>query len=150
MESTRLYAPQSRWLIVLLGAFLMRVAAQPLALLTGWRWLPPFDAWQSGAVPYPLLLASQLLLAAWMAYLIAGVTSGRTRPRRPVGRWVMAAAGLYAAVMIPRLVLGLTVFRGHWWLDAPLPTLFHLVLMTFLAVYGHYHLRGHHIASRTA
>ncbi len=56
---------------------------------------------------------------------------------------VAVAAALYGAVMVPRLVLGLTVARGHWWLDAPLPTVFHLVLMTFLAVYGHYHLRGH-------
>lgn len=133
----------SRWLRLLLAAFLLRVAAQPLARLSGWRWLPPFEAWQSGAFPYPALLASQLVLAALMAYAAAGVSSGRTRPRPALGRWVAAAAGLYAAVMVPRLILGLTAYRGHWWLDAPLPTAFHLVLMTFLAVYGHYHLRGH-------
>ena len=106
------------------------------------------QAWQSGALPYPVLLASQVLLAVWMAYAAAGVATGRTRPDRAVGRRFAAAAAVYAAVMVPRLVLGLTVARGHWWLDAPLPTVFHLVLMTFLAVYGHYHLRGHRIASR--
>jgi hypothetical protein len=131
------------WLRLLLAAFLLRVAAQPLARLSGWRWLPPFEAWQSGALPSPVLLASQLVLAALMTYAATGVSSGRTKPRPALGRWVAAAAGLYATVMVPRLVLGLTLYRGHWWLDAPLPTVFHLVLMTFLAVYGHYHLRGH-------
>ena len=123
MESSRPRARHGPWLWLLLAAFLLRVAAQPLALLAGWPWLPPFEAWQSGALPYPVLLASQV---------------------------VLAAAGLYAAVMVPRLVLGLTVYRGHWWLDAPLPTVFHLVLMTFLAVYGHYHLCGHPLDSRGA
>lgn len=150
MEGTRTYRAHGRWLWLLLGAFLLRVAAQPLALVDGWRWLPPFAAWQSGALPYPVLLAGQLILAAWMASAAAGVAAGRTVPRPALGRRVAVAAALYAAVMVPRLVLGLTVARGHWWLDAPLPTVFHLVLMTFLAVYGHYHLRGTRHASPVA
>jgi hypothetical protein len=52
--------------------------------------------------------------------------------------------------MTTRLVLGVTVLRGHWWFDAPLPTVFHLALTTFMAVYGHYHLRGHAPASAHA
>ena len=147
MEGTPLYRAHGRWLGLLLAAFLLRVAAQPLALVSGWRWLPPFAAWQSGALPYPVLLGSQLILAAWMAFAAAGVASGRTVPRPALGRRFALAAALYAAVMVPRLVLGLTVARGHWWLDAPLPTVFHLVLMTFLAVYGHYHLRGPRLES---
>jgi hypothetical protein len=150
MEGTRPRPRHGPWLWLLLAAFLLRVAAQPLALVAGGPWLPPFEAWQSGALPYPVLLASQVLLAVWMGYAAAGVTTGRTRPDRAVGRRVAMAAAVYAAVMVPRLALGLTVARGHWWLDAPLPTVFHLVLMTFLAVYGHYHLRGHSIAPRIA
>jgi hypothetical protein len=148
MEGSRPRPVHGRWLRVLLVAFLVRVAAQPLAGIGGWRWLPPFEAWHSGALPYPVLLATQLLLAVLMASAAAGVSSGRTQPRPALGRWVAAAAGLYATVMVPRLVLGLTVYRGHWWLDTPLPTVFHLVLMTFLAVYGHYHLRGHSLDTR--
>jgi hypothetical protein len=83
-----------------------------------------------------------------MAWAAAGVANGRTRPRAAVGRLVAAAAGLYGAVMVSRLALGLTLARGHWWLDAPLPTVFHLGLTTFLAVYGHYHLCGHAPDSR--
>jgi hypothetical protein len=78
-----------------------------------------------------------------MAAIAAGVAGGRTRPRRAVGRVLAAVAVVYGGVMATRLGLGLTAFRGHWWLDAPLPTVFHLGLTTFIAVYGHYHLRGH-------
>ena len=78
MESTRIHRSHGRWLVWLLGAFLLRVAAQPLALVLAWPWLPPFAAWQSGALPYPGLLASQLILAAWMAAAAAGVAAGRT------------------------------------------------------------------------
>jgi hypothetical protein len=132
-----------RWLWLLLGVFLVRVIAQPLAGSTGWPWLPTFSAWQSGALPYPLLLAAQLAIAAGMAAAAAGVSAGRTRPRPTVGRVLAAVAVVYGGVMATRLALGLTAFRGHWWLDAPLPTVFHLGLTTFIAVYGHYHLRGH-------
>ncbi|MGD9906575.1 MAG: hypothetical protein AB7U83_24170 [Vicinamibacterales bacterium] len=131
-----------RWLWGLLGLFLVRVAAQPLALIGVAPWLPPFDAWQSGALSYPTLLAAQLGLAAAMAWAAAGVSAGRTRPRPTAGRRLAGLAALYGTVMTTRLVLGATLARGHWWLDAPLPTLFHLVLTTWLAVYGHYHLRG--------
>ena len=143
MENPRPCPSHGRWLWLLLGAFLVRVAAQPAAELTGWSWLPPFAAWQSGALPYPLLLVSQLLLAAAMAYAAVGVSRRRTEPRPAAGRWSWALAAVYGGVMLTRLVLGATAFRGHWWLDAPLPTVFHLVLTTFLVVYGHYHLRGH-------
>jgi hypothetical protein len=132
-----------RWLWLLLALFLVRVVAQPLAALTGWRWLPPFSAWQSGALPYPALLATQLIIAGAMAAGAAGVASGRTRPRRVIGLALAGVVVVYGGVMGARLVLGLTAFRGHWWLDAPLPTVFHLGLTTFIAVYGHYHLRGH-------
>ena len=137
----------TRWLWLLLALFLVRVVAQPLAALTGWRWLPAFSAWQSGALPYPVLLASQLVIAGAMAAAAAGVASGRTRPRRAIGLVLAGVAIVYGGVMGARLVVGLTAFRGHWWLDAPLPTVFHLGLTTFIAVYGHYHLRGHAPAS---
>lgn len=129
-----------RWLWALLGAFLARVLAQPLSLIVDWPALPPFDAWQSGALPYRWLLLSQIAIAGWMARAAWRVASGTVRPSPPRGRRVGAAAAVYGLIMSARLVLGLTVQRGHWWFDAPLPTLFHLVLATYLGVYAHYHL----------
>lgn len=139
-EVRRAHGP---WLWRLLGAFVFRVLAQPAAALTGWAVLPPFAAWQSGALPYPWLLGSQVALAGWMARTASRVTRGLERPSVGRGRWLTALAILYGGVMGARLLLGLSWLRGHWWFDAPLPTLFHLVLTAYLAVYAHYHLRGH-------
>lgn len=123
-----------------LGAFVVRVLLQPAASVTGWHVLPSFDAWQSGALPYPWLLTSQVLIVIWMARAAGRVSAGAERPSRRLGQGVAVFAGLYGALMVARLVLGLTFFRGHWWLDAPLPTVFHLVIAAYLGVYAHFHL----------
>lgn len=136
-----------RWLWLLLGLFLLRVAAQPLAWLTQWSALPSFDSWQSGALPYALLLPGQLLLVAMMARTARRVTSGAIVPNPRHGRTLLLIAAIYAAVAIGRLVAGATVLQGHWWFDAPLPSLFHLVLASFVAVYGNYHAAA---STRTA
>lgn len=131
----------ARWLWLLAGLFALRVVAQPLATVTGWRLLPPFAAWQSGALPYGVLLTTQVLLLGWMAWTAREVGAGRLVAARRIGRRLAAIAAVYGTVMSARLLLGATAFRGHWWLDAPLPTVFHLVITTYLAVLAHHHLR---------
>jgi hypothetical protein len=150
MDSGRPYPPHGGWLWALLAVFLVRVAAQPLAALSSWGWLPPFDAWQSGALPYPALLAGQLVLAGLMGWTAHRVSRRRTAPRPELGRALGLAAGVYFAVMLARLVLGATTARGHWWLDAPLPTVFHLGLAAYLGVYAHFHARRGVAGSSTA
>lgn len=130
-----------RWLLALTLVFTARVVAQPLAALTGWPFLPAFDAWQSGALPYPVLLASQIVLIAVMLRTARAIGRGQLGRSRRLGRALALFAGLYGGVMVARLALGLTIARGHWWLDAPLPTIFHLVLTTYLALVVHHHLR---------
>ena len=43
--------------------------------------------------------------------------------------------------MLIRLLLGLTIMRDSRWFTSYLPTAFHLVLASWLLVYGHFHLR---------
>jgi hypothetical protein len=43
--------------------------------------------------------------------------------------------------MLARLVLGATVLSSQRWFARPLPTIFHIVLATYLLLCGHYHLR---------
>jgi hypothetical protein len=75
------------------------------------------------------------------------VSLGRERPSVARGRSVGLLAGLYGTVMGARLLLGLTLFDGHWWFDAPLPTAFHLVIASYLAVYARYHVRAGHLGA---
>ena len=124
----------------LIAAFCLRIVGQPLAAF-GTPGLPPFDDWHSGTLPYPLLLASQLAIVALMVWTTRSVAAGTVRFRRRLGRWLLAASCLYAAVMAARLVLGATVLRDVAWFARPVPTVFHLVLAAYLGIYGHLHVR---------
>ena len=44
-------------LCLLLGMFAFRVISQFLQLIGEYSWLPEFDSWHSGVLPYPALLA---------------------------------------------------------------------------------------------
>ena len=134
--SSRIFAI---WLWSLLGLFCARVLAQIVQFGFDVPFLPPFDAWQSGVLPYPLLVAAQVLIAVFMAWIAAGVLSGRVVPSRARAVYWLAPGCLYLAVMIVRLALGLTLLDGHGWFDRPLPTGFHIVLASFLLVVGAYH-----------
>ncbi|HNK14812.1 MAG TPA: hypothetical protein PLZ20_09620, partial [Nitrospira sp.] len=52
------------WLLGLLLLFLFRVLAQMIQLVAPVAVLPPFHAWQSGALPYPVLVGVQVLILA--------------------------------------------------------------------------------------
>ncbi|MGB7217276.1 MAG: hypothetical protein WBD07_00580 [Vicinamibacterales bacterium] len=136
--ASRTYAP---WLWLLAAAFLVRVLAQPMALVVGTRFLLPFDAWYSGVVPYSVLLATQLLILGWLTLTARRFAVGTVAPRRRLGVVTLVFAVVYFAAMLIRLLLGATILGDRRWFASPLPTIFHLVLATFLFLYGHFHLR---------
>jgi uncharacterized protein len=138
VESSRDYA---RWLWLLLALFIVRVVAQPLALLTSARFLPPFEAWHSGVLPYPALVAAQLLIIAWLARTAWRMTKAAVTPSYRVGVALLTLGGIYFGVMLLRLILGLTILTSSRWFSSILPTVFHVVLASYLLVYGHFHFR---------
>ena len=131
-----------RWLWALLAVFLVRIIAQPLALVVEMPILPPFDAWYSGAVPYGWLVSSQVVMAAGLVVAVRRVATGRTQPRRSIGLTAIVLGAVYGGIMVVRLLLGVTILRDHGWFGKPLPTVVHIALATFLIVYGRYHLDG--------
>jgi hypothetical protein len=72
----------------------------------------------------------------WTTYRMSG---GGMKPRRSLGAVAMSVGGLYFAVMIGRLVLGLTFFSHVRWFASPIPTIFHLVLAAWILLYAHFH-----------
>ncbi len=123
----------------LLGLFCLRVAAQLAAAAGPLSFLPPFEAWHSGLLPYPALVAAQIAIVALYAWMARGIGSGRTRPRPGLGRLLLVLGGVYFAFMAARLLLGATALSGSSWWHAPIPSVFHLVLAGFLLVAGHFH-----------
>ena len=62
---------------VLLTLFVLRVVGQLLVVSSLAPFLPPMDEWQSGLLPYPLLLASQLLIIGVLATVCVQFSRGR-------------------------------------------------------------------------
>jgi hypothetical protein len=112
-----------------LGIFLVRVIGQIEVLMLAPPWLPPLAAWESGLVPYPILLPVQILVAAWMA----AIASDHNRGTGPMWvdspqarRRLNAFAAAYALVMLVRLAVtaalpphsvvdrGLIPILAHW------------------------------------
>lgn len=114
--------------------FVGRVTVQLIQWVSPVGLLPEFDRWQSGALPYPALLISQLLIIVAMVVTTAKLSRNGLRLRTRTA-YVVRAIGLgYVALMLLRLVAGLTFADGHSWWDARLPTMFHLVLASFILV----------------
>ena len=125
------------WLLLLLFAF--RVVAQPLALVVHTAVLPPFESWHSAALPYGVLLGSQVAILVALGWTAWRFTIGEVKTRRSVGAVALALGGLYFGVMVVRFVLGLTALSHRRWFASPIPTAFHLVLAAFVLLYGHFH-----------
>ena len=125
------------WLLT--GLFAFRVAAQPAALVFD-RLLPSFNSWDGGVLPYPVLLVTQLVILGWLARTAWRFNLGRATPRRSIGRAALVFGGVYFAAMFLRLLLGATVLSDVRWFASPLPAFFHLVLATYLLVYGYCHV----------
>lgn len=126
------------WLLV--GVFGLRVTAQ-LAVAGGMlRFLPPFEAWHGGLLPYPALLFAQFAILTVCLYVAIGIWRGSARRCTRRGRRLLCLGGTYFAFMLARLVLGATLLTDSPWWNAPIPSVFHLVLAAFLIVVGHYHV----------
>jgi hypothetical protein len=124
---------------LLTGLFAFRVVAQPAALAFDGL-LPSFESWARGGLPYPVLLATQLVILGWLARTAWRFSIGKVVPHRRMGRLALAFGGVYFAAMILRLVLGATVLSDVRWFASPLPAFFHLVLATYVMLFGYCHI----------
>jgi hypothetical protein len=104
--------------------------------------LPPFEAWYSGTLAYPWLLASQILIIAVMGWVIAGFANGRVLARRKLGVWLLALGGIYFLVMLFRLITGFIFTTNNTWLGAHIPAFFYIVLASFVLLVGHFHYKN--------
>lgn len=133
---SRRYVP---WLWLLIGLFTIRVIAQPSSLLFNSKFLPPFESWHGGVLPYPLLLITQLIILVWMTHTVRKFNAGTVSASHRLGVNVLIFASIYFMLMLARLILGMTILSEHRWFASPLPAFFHLVLASFLLLYGHFH-----------
>lgn len=140
-ESPFISKSYAKWLWLCAGLFALRVIAQAISLIFPSEFLPTFESWHGGVLPYPVLLTTQLLILFWLVWTARKLYSNSIYPRRRLGMIVTIFASLYFTIMLLRLTLGLTILSDHRWFASYLPAFFHLVLASYLFLYGHFHFR---------
>lgn len=124
-------------LIALTALFAVRVIAQLGSLFVVDGWIPAFERWSSGVIPYPLLLVLQLII---LASMVSGCSyPGRWRPGLTAIRMMKWLALPYFSIMFLRLIVAQSGVSCPPWWQMTLPAFFHLVLASYLYFIAEYH-----------
>lgn len=131
----------SRILFVLCVLFVSRVAGQLFVYLGLAPQLPPMSEWQSGLLPYPLLLFSQVAIIALQLRLclmtLRGETFALLRTQRAAAL-LMRVGTLYFLSMPVRYIIYMYISPESRWFGGTIPIVFHMVLAAFLLVYSRF------------
>ena len=105
------YAP---WLWLFTILLFLRVAGQLIVVLFAPRWLPPMHQWQSGLLPYPVLLVGQAIVLTLMVWICLNfaTNSGMFVAAYPGrGVFVLSFGYVYAAAMAVRYVVWMQIIE---------------------------------------
>lgn len=130
------------WLFTVLLVF--RVLGQIIVAVRAPAWLPPMDQWQSGLLPYPLLLCGQIVVLTLMIWMSIDVTRGTgyfIDPRRPeMGRAIVGFSYVYFGSMVARYIIWMWRRPDQRWFGGTIPIIFHSFVAAFLYTFGRYHV----------
>ena len=90
----------------LLGLFCFRVISQLVQAKFDVPFLPAFDAWHSGTLPYQYLVLAQVLIIVVCGRICLQFTSGKVVAKKRVGMLLFGLGVLYASAMAARLLIG--------------------------------------------
>lgn len=133
------YKTYLRLLLTLYFLFIFRVVAQLVQKLSPINILPDFNSWHSATLDYSWLLFFQLLIILVMSVVIQKFSQGNILPNRKTAKYLLIVGAVYFAAMAFRLIAGLSFAKDHYWFGALLPTIFHLVLASFLLTLAKFH-----------
>ncbi len=128
------------YFVLLLLLFSFRVIAQLLQYFFNLSFLPSFEAWDSGILPYGTLIIVQLSIVFIFSKVIHKIATNKIKPNLKTGYIFTIFGALYFAIMLFRLFAGLTLLHDVKWFSYPIPSFFHLVLASFLILFGYFHL----------
>jgi hypothetical protein len=134
-------APYSVFLILFTLLLCGRVIGQLIVYLYAPRWLPPMDEWQSGLLPYPVLLASQAVVLTFMTLICIDFARGRgffVEPHPRGGVFSVWFAYVYFAGMVFRYIVTMMRRPGRRWFGGTIPIIFHSIMAAFLWTWGRY------------
>ncbi len=120
-----------------------RVLGQIVVVLRAPRWLPPMEQWQSGLLPYPVLLAGQavvLTLMLWISIDFSRAAGLWVAPHPRLGQVVVWWSYVYASAMAARYVIRMVRRPDQRWVGGTIPIIFHTVVAVFQWTFGMYHV----------
>ena len=119
-------------------AFCFRVIAQLLQKFGNFNFLPSFNDWQSGSIPYLWLFISQVIIISIAIYTIFKIHKNTYKYSIKKSKVLLFIGWLYFIFMLIRFVLSITILQSHPWYGATIPAAFHMVLAAYLIVLGWY------------
>jgi hypothetical protein len=135
------YAP---WLWLFTVLLFLRVIGQIVVAVRAPAWLPPMHQWQSGLLPYPVLLLGQAIVLTLMVWICVDFTRGVgvfVQPYPGRARYVLGFSYLYFGGMVFRYIVWMWRRPDQRWLGGTIPIVFHSVIAAFLFTFGTYHDR---------
>jgi len=130
---------------LLLGTFTLlfavRVFGQVVVGIREVGFLPPFEQWYSGLLPYWLLLPAQIALIVIMLKIVRDFVRGDgtfvdLKPR--TGTILQVLGCIYFLSMVVRYVVTMALHPELRWFTGTIPIWFHFVLAAFIFTLGHY------------
>lgn len=128
------------WLLSLL--FSLRVLGQAVQRWFPQPLLPAFDQFQGSSLPYPVLLATQLLILGLMLRTAWCMHTGTMVPNKRRGVFFAWFGGVYLTGSLMRMGVGLAMPDAADWFRAWIPAFFHLLLATFVLMVAVFHRRA--------
>ena len=125
--------------------FALRVFGQALVGIGAAGFLPPFERWYSGLVPYWLLLPVQIAMLVVMLRIVYDFARGdgyfvTLKPR--TGRVLRVLGCLYFVAMVVRYAVTMGRHPELRWITGTIPIWFHMVLAAFIFTLGHFHAQS--------
>jgi uncharacterized protein len=130
---------------VLLALFVLRVLGQLIVVIAAPPFLPPMEEWLSGLIPYPYLLASQILIILLMMKMCRDVQRTKNfwgAPKHGLGEALVSFGSIYLTVMIIRYTIRMSLYPLERWTGGSIPIIFQWVLASFVLTLGVFHLRN--------
>jgi uncharacterized protein len=137
-------AGYSAWLWLFTVLLFLRIIGQLIVVFYAPRWLPPMDQWQSGLLPYPVLVVGQAIVLTLMVWICIDFTRGAglfVRPYPARGRYVLWFSYLYVGGMVVRYIISMWRRPDQRWFGGTIPIIFHCIVAAFLFTFATYHVR---------
>ena len=119
--------------------FVFRVAGQLMVANGLAPYLPPMNEWQSGLLPYPVLVFFQIIIIFLYAKVCFDIKKGEGFffHYQPVLKKYLLLLGIfYLVAMVLRYVIYMTLVPEARWLKGTIPIIFHMILAGFIILYA--------------